>query len=193
MSTPACGSSLLGRETGRHNCGTQHAVNTLLDTRYHTRGPERESFMRASERENFDDSRWPASPTVASGGFGKDCIVSCQTIADSQQRRPNHSGCSCTSRFVACYCSYPVVFHYSDLFASCYSCPVVTHNSTHWSRDLYTLIMVITRTFEQVSVTGACQMQVAVSGMSTQVTPDEGQSPLDVPLKLLIRGYVHVY
>ena len=43
-----------------------------------------------------------------------------------------------------------------------------------------TPIMAVTRTFEQVSVMGAHQTQVAVSGMSTQVTPDEGQPPLDV-------------
>ena len=56
-----------------------------------------------------------------------------------------------------------------------------------------TTIMAVTWTFVQVSIMGAHQMQVAISGTSTQVTPDEGQLPLDVLCKLLIRGYVHVY
>ena len=56
-----------------------------------------------------------------------------------------------------------------------------------------TPIMAVARTIEQVSVTGAHQMQVAVCGMTTQATPDEGQPLLDVPSKQSIRGYVHVY
>ena len=56
-----------------------------------------------------------------------------------------------------------------------------------------TPIMAVARTIEQVSVTGAHQMQAAVGGMTTQATPDEGQPLLDVPCKLLIRGYVHVH
>ena len=38
MSTPACGSSLSGRGTGRRNHGTQHAVT---QTPYQTRGTTR--------------------------------------------------------------------------------------------------------------------------------------------------------
>ena len=52
--------------------------------------------------------------------------------------------------------------------------------------------MAVIRTFEQVSATGAHQAQVDVSGTSTQATPDEGQPPLDVPCKLLIRGYINI-
>ena len=171
MSTPSRGSLSSGRGSGRRGRGTQCAVTqTPYQTRSRgtTRGaPQREQASRGHQSKSTSTPVGDQHPLPLSP---EDLAKIAELVV---RQLPTSSNAAPTA---------------AAALVPPASSPAVTV-----VQSSLTTPPIVTRTVESVSVTGAHQAQVAVSGTSTQATPDERQSPLDVPCKLLIRGYVHVY
>ena len=194
MSTPSHSSSSSGRGTGRRKCGTQRVVTqTPYQTRDTTaRGTQRDNASRGRQRQRASTpaDNWQPPP-LSQEDLAK--------IAELVVRQlPIH--CSATqtaaSSLVPPASSLATTVIQSSSTTT--SLPAVTVSQSSLTTPpievgTSTPIMAAARTIEQVSVTGAHQIEAAVGGMTTQATPSEGQPLLNIPSKLLIRGYVHVH
>ena len=192
MSTPSRSSSSPGRGTGRRKRGTQRMVTqTPYQTRGTTaRGIQRDNPSRGRQRQRTSTPAGDRqSPPLSQEDLAK--------IAELVTRQlPIHDNATQTAASSLVPPAATTVIQSSSTTPT--SSPAVTVAQSSLTTPpvevgTSTPIMAVARTIEQISVTGAHQMQAAVGGMTTQATPDEGQPLLDVPCKLLIRGYVHVY
>ena len=195
MSTPSRSSSSSGRGTGCRKRGTQH---TVTQTPYQTRGTtargiQRDNPSRGSQRQRTST---PAGNQQSPPLSQEDLAKITELVARQLPIHDNDTQTAASSLVPPASLPATTVIQSSSTTPT--SSPAVTVAQSSLTTPpvevgTSTPIMAVARTIEQVSVTGAHQMQAAVGGMTTQATPDEGQPLLDVPCKLLIRGYVHVY
>ena len=194
MSTPSRSSSSSGRGTGRRERETQRAVTqTLYQTRGATaRGTQRDNASRGRQRQKAStpaDDRQP--PPLSQEDLAKvaELVVRQLPIHDSATQTVASSLVPPASSLAT------TVIQSSSTTTSSPAVPVSQSSLTTPPIEVGTStpIMAAARTIKQISVTGAHQVQAAVGGMTTQVTPGEGEPLLDIPCKLLIRGYVHVH
>ena len=195
MSTPSRSSSSSGRGNGRRKRRTQRAVT---QTPYQTRG----TTARGTQRDNASQGRQRQRTSMPAGDrqplplSQEDLSKIAELVARQLPIYDNATQTAASSLLPPASSLATTVIQSSSTTPT--SSPAVTVAQLSLTTPpvevgTSTPIMAVARTIEQVSVMGAHQMQAAVGRMTTQATPDEGQPLLDVPCKLLIRGYAHVY
>ena len=182
MKTPSRNSSSSGRGTGRGKRGTQCAVTqTPYETRDTTaRGTQRDNASRGRQRQRTSTPAGDRQPPPLSQ---EDLAKIAELVTRQLPIHDNAIQTAASSLVPPASSLATTVIQSSSTTTSSPAVTVAQSSLTTPPIEVGTsnLIMAVARTIEQVSVTGAHQMQAAVGGMTTQATPDEGQPLLDVP------------